>query len=114
MIDRDQQLKNSVMCRVRTIYFVRFITNPAFIEGFFFIAFILTLSLLVSVRDVLGNAGDVYATIQYISYIGGAFMHTRFIVQIITVLAMITGALAVHRFARNIRIARVTRFLRFA
>ncbi|MBU6426890.1 hypothetical protein KGQ27_01480 [Patescibacteria group bacterium] len=104
MPDQSIQLKETVMRRVRFIYYMRMIFNPVVIEGTLFVGFATVLYFTVSIGDIIINTSNQQALFGYFSYLGQAFFHTRHIVQAATVFMAIGAVLVLKRASNNFKI----------
>lgn len=100
---KKEQQKNEIMRRVKTVYFLRKVTQPLFIELLLLTLSFGAVSFMVSIPHVLRNLSMLPALPAYAAYLFEAFIKTQTIVQLTLVFAFIALILVIVDLGRNIR-----------
>src|SRR4051812_18882917 len=103
MEQKDLQLKNEVLRRVRTVFYIRTVVRPLLVEMILFVGSIIAVCLLVSVPSILANLAHSTTVSHYFSYLVSAFVHTRIAVQILLTLGAAFLALLTKDIIKNLR-----------
>lgn len=73
------------MRRIYTVYLLKKVINPFAVKLYVFLAFVLSVSSLVSVPDIINNSRSISGINQLVSFSTTAFINTEFSVQILSV-----------------------------
>ncbi len=101
--EKDQELKQQVLERVKAIHYMRTVVRPLLVKiGFLAIA-ATALSFLVSVPHVISNMLESGDIASYGNYLAHAFMHTERVVRFTIVAAIILLVLVAHDLLKNFK-----------
>jgi hypothetical protein len=97
---KEINMQREIMGRVRTIYYMRTVMRPLFVELGLFVAALLYIGFLVSIPNVIANTLS-QGILHSISYLLSAFLHTRVLVQVMFAGTLILLILMVRDILKN-------------
>lgn len=109
MNERDSEMKQQVLERVKAIHQMRTVVRPLLIKIGFLAAFLIAFSFLVSVPHVISNMLESGDVASYGNYLAHAFMHTERVVRFTIVAAIILLALVIHDLLKNFKLLNLLR-----
>ena len=95
-------MKREVLGRVRSIYYMRTIVRPFFINLGLFVVSIVAISSVISIPSVVVNMARSQSVSNYFSYLLDAFIHTGFSVQIMLAFSLVVAVFLIKDILRNI------------
>lgn len=108
MTNNDFKMKNDVMNRVKSIYYMRTVVRPLLIKAGLFLVAVIAISSLVSIPNIISNMTQSQK--DYVSYLFEAFLQTKLVVQVVLVMATIFFALFVQDLIKNLKYLKSIRF----
>ena len=82
----SSSIQTTVMRRVRVIYAMRLLTSPLILAPSLFLVALWGVGREVWVAHVLQNLSFVHSPESFLTFVVSAFINTRFIVQVVTIL----------------------------
>jgi len=87
----NHALKENIMLRVKTVHLARKFIHPFRLKLFIFALSVMAIEFLVSVPSVLQNMFSERSFQEMIHYFFFAFFHTHFLVQVITLITLLSA-----------------------
>jgi hypothetical protein len=102
MNTQQQQFNTEVMRRIRTVYFLKKITQPVIREVVLFIILFALSAFFVSYQNIFENLFSVIAHGNLSNYFVSAFLNTQVVVKVICVASMCVVVLFVWNLFRKL------------